>query len=168
MAVISGCAPGALPVETPTSATDTAKADAVMRVVRDTMAQQHLKAVIVRVTVDGDEIVTGAVGESMTGVPAGANMHFRNGAVAISYVSTLLLKLVDEQKVSLDDKLSKFLPEIPNADRVTLGQLAQMTSGYVDYVIGNTEMNDALYADPFRRWTVHEDAAVRHRSTAAL
>jgi CubicO group peptidase (beta-lactamase class C family) len=81
-------------------------------------------------------------------------MHFRNGAVAISYVAILLLKLVDEKKVSLDDKLSKWLPEIPHSDRVTLGQLAQMTSGYVDYVIGNTAMNEALYANPFRRWTV--------------
>jgi CubicO group peptidase (beta-lactamase class C family) len=127
-----------------------------MRIVRDTMAQAHLRAVIVRVTVDGKEVVTQAVGESMTGVPATTAMHFRNGAVAISYVATLLLKLVDEKKVSLDDKLSKWLPEIPNADRVTLGQLAQMTSGYVDYVIGNTAMNDALYANPFRRWTVHD------------
>ena len=41
---------------------------------------------------------------------------------------------------------------MPNADRVTLGQLAQMTSGYVDYVIGNTEFNKALYEDPFRQW----------------
>jgi CubicO group peptidase (beta-lactamase class C family) len=157
LVVLAGCAPGALPGEpTTTEPTDPAKADAVMRVVRDTMAQEHLKAVIVRVTVDGEEVVTQAVGDSMTGVPATTNMHFRNGAVAISYVSTLLLKLVDEKKLSLDDKLSKWLPEIPNADRVTLGQLAQMTSGYVDYVIGNTEMNDALYADPFRRWTTHE------------
>jgi CubicO group peptidase (beta-lactamase class C family) len=31
-----------------------------------------------------------------------------------------------------------------------------MTSGYVDYVIGNTAMNDALYADPFRQWTPEE------------
>ncbi|HEX2286839.1 MAG TPA: serine hydrolase domain-containing protein, partial [Mycobacterium sp.] len=154
--VLTGCAPGALPRETPTPTPDTGKADAVMRIVRDTMAREHLKAVIVRVTVDGDEVVTQAVGESMTGVPATTNMHFRNGAVAISYVSTLLLKLVDEQKLSLDDKLSKWLPEIPNADRVTLGQLAQMTSGYVDYVIGNTKMNEALYADPFHRWTTHE------------
>ena len=155
--VLTGCTPGTLPGEPPTSSTtDTTKADAVMRAVRDTMVSEHLKAVIVRVTVDGQEVVTEAVGESMTGVPAGTNMHFRNGAVAISYVSTLLLKLVDEQKVSLDDKLSKFLPETPHAEKVTLGQLAQMTSGYVDYVIGNTKMNDALYADPFRRWTVHE------------
>ena len=127
------------------------------------MAQAHLKAVIVRVTVDGKEVVTQAVGESMTGVPATTGMHFRNGAVAISYVSTLLLKLVDEKKVSLDDKLSKWLPEIPHADRVTLGQLAQMTSGYVDYVIGNTAMNDALYANPFRRWTTHDLLQLRRR-----
>jgi CubicO group peptidase (beta-lactamase class C family) len=156
LVLISGCAPGALPTQSPTSTTENAKAHAVMRIVRDTMAQAHLKAVIVRVTVDGKEVVTQAVGESMTGVPATTGMHFRNGAVAISYVSTLLLKLVDEKKVSLDDKLSKWLPEIPNAERVTLGQLAQMTSGYVDYVIGNTAMNDALYANPFRRWTVHD------------
>jgi CubicO group peptidase (beta-lactamase class C family) len=154
--LLTGCAPGALPSESPTTTTESAKADAVMRIVRDTMAQAHLKAVIVRVTIDGKEVVTQAVGESMTGVPATTAMHFRNGAVAISYVSTLLLKLVDEKKVSLDDKLSKFLPEMPHADRVTLGQLAQMTSGYVDYVIGNTAMNDALYANPFRRWTVHD------------
>ena len=37
---------------------DPAKADAVMKIVRDTMAQTHLKAVIVRVTVDGKEVVT--------------------------------------------------------------------------------------------------------------
>jgi CubicO group peptidase (beta-lactamase class C family) len=152
----TGCAAGALPAATPTSTTDSAKADAVMRIVGDTMAQEHLRAVIVRVTVDGKEVVTRALGESMTGVPATTAMHFRNGAVAISYVSTLLLKLVDEKKVSLDDNLSKWLPEIPHADRVTLGQLAQMTSGYVDYVIGNTAMNNALYANPFRRWTVHD------------
>ena len=156
LTALTGCAPGALPGRTPTSTTDTAKADAVMRIVRDTMAQAHLKAAIVRVTVAGKEIVTQALGDSMTGVPATTAMHFRNGAVAISYVSTLLLKLVDEKKLRLDDKLSKWLPDIPHADQVTLGQLAQMTSGYVDYVIGNTAMNDALYANPFRHWTIHD------------
>ena len=113
-------------------------------------------SVIVQVTVDGKEIITQAYGESMTGVPATTDMHFRNGAVAISYVSTLLLQLVDEKKVSLDDKVSKWLPEIPHSDEVTLGQLAQMTSGYVDYVLGNTSCGAMLYADPFRQWTPEE------------
>ena len=150
--MIASCAPATPPAKSPTPTADTAKAEAVMKIVHDTMAEAHLKAVIVRATVDGNEIVTQAVGDSMTGVPATTNMHFRNGAVAISYVSTLLLILVDEKKVSLDDKLSKWLPDVPHADRVTLGQLARMTSGYVDYVIGNTEFEKALYEDPFRQW----------------
>ena len=111
----------------------------MLKIVRDTMAAAHLKAVLVRVTVGGEEVLTRALGESMTGVPASTTMHFRNGAVAISYVATLLLRLVDQNKVSLDDKLAKWLPDVPNADRVTLGQLAQMTSGYPDYVLGNAE-----------------------------
>ena len=120
------------------------------------MTQAHLRAVLVRVTQDGKDVLTRAFGESITGVPATVDMHFRNGAVAISYVSTLLLRLVDERRLSLDDKLSTWLPDVPHSDRVTLGQLAQMTSGYVDYVIGNTAMNDALYADPFRQWSTDE------------
>jgi CubicO group peptidase (beta-lactamase class C family) len=153
--VVAGCGvPHFAPPASPDAGAN--KADAVMRVVRDFMAQAHLKAVIVRVTVDGKEVVTQAVGESITGVPATTDMHFRNGAVAISYVSTLLLKLADEKKVSLDDKLSKWLPNFPNADRVTLGQLAQMTSGYPDYVLGNDAFSNASYANPFRQWTTDE------------
>jgi CubicO group peptidase (beta-lactamase class C family) len=151
--LLAGCAPTAPSAEqSPASTADPTTADAVMAIVAGTMAQAHLKAVIVRVTVDGKEVVTRAVGDSMTNVPATTDMHFRNGAVAISYVSTLLLILVDEKMVRLEDKLSKWLPDVPNADRVTLGQLAQMTSGYVDYVIGNTEFEKALYEDPFRQW----------------
>ena len=131
-------------------------ADAIATIVRDTMAHKHLRSVLVRVTVDGKEVLTRADGESMTGVPATTAMHFRNGAVAISYVATLLLRLVDEDRVSLDDPLARWLPDVPHSDRVTLGQLAQMTSGYVDYVIGNEPMNADLYRDPFRQWTTEQ------------
>jgi CubicO group peptidase (beta-lactamase class C family) len=151
LGIVAGCG-------SPHSASpaDPARADAVMRVVRDTMAQAHLKAVLVRVTIDGKEIVTQAVGDSMTGVPATTDMHFRNGAVAISYVSTLLLTLVDEKKVSLDDKLSKWLPDFPHADAVTLGQLAQMTSGYPDYILGNDAFDNLFYSNQFRQWITQD------------
>ena len=138
------------------ASTNPALAETVDEVIEENIDKRHLRSVIVRVTIDGEEILTRAYGESMTGVPATTDMHFRNGAVAISYVSTLLLMLVDEKTVTLDDKVSTWLPDLPHADEVTLGQLAQMTSGYDDYVIGNTEMNLALYADPFRQWTPDE------------
>jgi CubicO group peptidase (beta-lactamase class C family) len=165
LALLSACA--GPPLSPPAASTDRAKADAVAKIIKDTMQQRHLKAVIVRVTVDGQEVLTQAVGESMTGVPATPQMHFRNGAVAISYVSTLLLELVDEKKVRLDDKLAKWLPDFPNADQVTLGQLAQMTSGYPDYVLGNDAFTAALYANPFKQWTV-DDILAQVRSRPLL
>jgi CubicO group peptidase (beta-lactamase class C family) len=154
--IVAGCGPQSAPPASQADSADKAKADAVMRVVHNFMTQAHLKAAIVRVTVDGKEVVTQAVGDSMTGVPATTDMHFRNGAVAISYVSTLLLKLVDEKKLSLRDPLSKWLPDFPNAQRVTLGQLAQMTAGYPDYVIGNDQLENELYANPFQQLTTQE------------
>ncbi|MFY8149432.1 MAG: serine hydrolase domain-containing protein [Prochlorococcaceae cyanobacterium] len=150
--VLVFCLSGAGPVwamkASEAAAADSPQAAAILRIVRNRMAVDHLRAVIVRVTIDGIEAVTEAMGESMTGMPATEDMHFRNGAVAISYVATLLLQLVDENKVRLDDKLSTWLPDIPNADRVTLGQLAQMTSGYRDYVIGNDAFNQAQLENP--------------------
>jgi CubicO group peptidase (beta-lactamase class C family) len=155
VALLVACGSPPPPASPPTSV-DPAKADAIIKVVRDTMAEKHLKAVIVRATIDGKEVVTRAFGESMTGVPATTDMQFRNGAVAISYVATLLLRLVDQKKLSLDDKLSKWLPDFPHAGEVTLGQLAQMISGYPDYVIGNDAFVTQLYANPFRQWTTQD------------
>ena len=154
-ALLAGCtAPSAAPIAPPPA--DSALAASVDQTVQEAMRARHLRAVIVRVTVDGKDVITKAYGESMTGVPATVDMHFRNGAVAISYVSTLLLILVDEKKVSLDEKASKWVPEIPHSDEVTLGQLAQMTTGYTDFVIGNAEVDAMLYTDPFRQWTPEE------------
>ncbi|MBW4531089.1 MAG: beta-lactamase family protein [Aphanothece saxicola GSE-SYN-MK-01-06B] len=149
-ALLAGCLGGAGPVQA------SPQAAGILRIVRQRMADDHLRAVIVRVTIDGKEVVTEAMGESMTGVPATEDMHVRNGAIAISYVATLLLQLVDEKKVSLDDKLARWLPEIPNAERVTLGQLARMTSGYRDYVIGNAAFEKTLLEDPFRQFSVQD------------
>lgn len=136
-------------------AADPAEAAAVIEVVKEQMTANHLRSVIVRVTKDGQDVVTAAFGDSMTGVPATTDMHFRNGAVAISYVATVLLQLVDEGKVSLDDKLSKWLPDQEYADQVTLGQLARMTSGIPDYV-QQPELAAANYTDPFKQWTPEE------------
>jgi CubicO group peptidase (beta-lactamase class C family) len=141
----------------PTNNVDAAAA--IVAIAKDAMTQYHLRAVILRVTIDGQDVVTQAMGDSMTGVPATTDMHFRNGAVAISYVSTLLLQLVDQGKVSLDDKLSNWLPDLPNSDQVTLRMLANMTSGYADYVTVPSFANE-VNQDPFRQWTPEQLIAV--------
>ncbi len=140
-------------------AAQSAQAAAIVAMAREAMATYHLRAVIVRVTVDGQEVVTAALGESMTGVPATTTMHFRNGAVAISYVAILLLTLVDDGVLRLDDPLSIWLPELPDAERVTLRMLANMTAGYQDFV-PDEGFQRAFYADPFHQWTTDELLAI--------
>jgi CubicO group peptidase (beta-lactamase class C family) len=129
----------------------------IRAITRQEMKQYHLKAIIVQVRCGGKNVLTEALGESMSGVPATPAMHFRNGAMAFTYMATMLLELVDQEpdKVTLDDKLSKFLPEIPNADRVSLKNLANMTSGYVDYVY-EPEVERLTTLEPFRQWTSEE------------
>ncbi len=156
--LLAGCAPAPpRPEESPASTADPATADAVMAIVRDTMAEAHLKAVIVRVTVDGKEVVTQCsrrVDDRTCPQSTEHALPQRRGRDLLCLDT--VADLVDENKVRLDDKLSKWLPDMPHAEKVTLGQLAQMTSGYVDYVIGNTEFEKALYADPFRQWEPDE------------
>lgn len=137
---------------TPVASLDPA---AITAVVRETMEETGLRAAIYRVFANGEEVVTGALGESMTGVPATPEMHFRNGAVTYSYLSTLLLRLVDQKKCGLDDKLATWKPELRDADKVTLRMLVNMTSGYPDYV-QNPGLDKAIYANPFKQWTNQE------------
>jgi CubicO group peptidase (beta-lactamase class C family) len=85
---------------------------------------------------------------SAASVPATTSMHFRNGAVVISYMSTLLLRLVDEGKVKLDDQISKWLPNLRDSNRVTLRMLASMTAGYHDFEI-DPALTDRLNNNPF-------------------
>jgi CubicO group peptidase (beta-lactamase class C family) len=120
--------------------------------VRKSMTQNHLRAVIVEVRVNGSDAYKAAYGDSMTGVPATADMHFRNGALAFTYMATLLLEFVDAKKTTLDTKLAQYLPDLPNAGQITLRNLAQMTSGYADYVY-QPEVINGLYRNPFRQWT---------------
>lgn len=134
---------------------DQSKESQITQIVRQAMKDHHLNAVIVRVT-KGDKVVaTQSFGESMAGVPATKGMRLRNGAVAFVYVSTLLLQYVDEGKVELDATIDRWLPDLPNADRVTLRMLANQTSGYPDYE-QDQAWELAFNQNPFRKWTYQQ------------
>jgi CubicO group peptidase (beta-lactamase class C family) len=155
---VFGAARAAEPSEAVASeGTEPPQAAIIREIASEAMTQYHLKSIVVQVRSQGKDIYTGALGESMTGVPATPAMHFRNGAMAFTYLATMLLELVDQQpgNVALDDKLAKFLPEIPNADAVSLKNLANMTSGYEDYVY-QPELLEGVYRNPFRQWTSEE------------
>jgi CubicO group peptidase (beta-lactamase class C family) len=134
------------------------EASAIADIVQGAMDEGHLRAVIVEVRRGGEVVTRQAFGTSMDGVPATTDMHFRNGAVAFAYLGTLLLQFVDEHRVGLDDTIDHWMPDLPEADQVTLRMLANQTSGYPDYET-DPAWEAAWSADPFHIWTFEERLA---------
>jgi CubicO group peptidase (beta-lactamase class C family) len=101
------------------------------------------------------EVLTMAVGHSITTVPATTDMHYRIGGIAETFKSTLLLMLVERGHISLDDKISSWLPQLLAADQVTVRMLVANTAGYIDYVRVDDFLKLQL-AEPFRTFTDEE------------
>lgn len=133
---------------TPVAVLPEAQRAAIEKIGAEALAAYDLKALLIHVIADGEQLVSVAYGESMNGVPANPQMHLRNGAVSITYMSTLLLQYVDDGVLTLDDPVGTWLPDLPEADAVTLRMLANMTSGYPDYVQNDT-FKQTFYDDPF-------------------
>src|SRR5262245_5466829 len=131
------------------------QASAITNIVQKAMKADHLRAVIVKATQGDKVVISQAFGESINGVPATTAMHFRNGAVAFAHLGTLLMKFVDEHKTKLDDTIDRWMPDLPQANNVTLKMLANQTSGYPDYET-DPKFLAAFNADPFHIFTFDE------------
>lgn len=60
---------------------------------------------------------------------ANINTQYRVGSVTKVFTAVLMMKAVEEKKISLDQKLSEFITDIPNGEKITLEQLLQHRSG---------------------------------------
>ena len=66
-------------------------------------------------------------------VPATASMRYSIGSISKQFTSVALLLLAEEGRLSLDDRVSKWFPQLTRAGDVSIRQLLSMTSGYQDY-----------------------------------
>ena len=84
---------------------------------------------------NGKPIYTRAIGyaDVESEMKANPNTMYRIGSISKSFTSTLILKLIEEGKLSLDTKLSKFYPELPNADQITIKNLLNHHSGLFNF-----------------------------------
>jgi CubicO group peptidase (beta-lactamase class C family) len=108
--------------------------DRVRAIVEAGAQKAGSKAVLFGMWVHDREVLTMALGHSMTTVPATTEMHYRIGGIAETFMSTLLLMLVEQGRISLDDKISRWFPDLLAADQVTVRMLVGNTAGYIDYV----------------------------------
>lgn len=58
---------------------------------------------------------------------------FQLGSITKQFTSTVILKLQEEKKLSVYDKLSKYFPAYPKGDSITIEQLMTHTSGIYSY-----------------------------------
>ena len=67
--------------------------------------------------------------------PIRADDAFRLGSVSKTYTSTVVLRLVEDGLLSLDDRLSQYLPGFPRGEEVSVRHLLDHTSGLRDFYL---------------------------------
>jgi len=83
-------------------------------------------------------------------VPMTTSTNFRLASLTKQFTAAAVLLLAEQKKLSIDDKLSKYYPQFPRGNEVTLRHLLQQTAGIRDYF-------GVLYADKGRLlWTEAE------------
>ncbi|MFG3281277.1 serine hydrolase domain-containing protein [Streptomyces sp. NPDC048111] len=104
-------------------------------------------------------------GDLRTGAPVRADQHMRVGSITKTFTATVVLQLVQEHRLSLDDRVSSFRPDVPDGRRITIRQLLQMTSGLYNYS-EDPGFNRRLDQRPADEWTPDEllDVAFAHPS----
>ena len=76
-----------------------------------------------------------AYGKARLNPPTDATreMRYSIGSVSKQFLAGSVLLLVQDDKLSLDDRVSRFLPSLTRADEISIRQLLSHTSGYQDY-----------------------------------
>jgi D-alanyl-D-alanine carboxypeptidase len=87
-----------------------------------------------------------------TSDPMEVGMYTRIGSVTKTFTGTVIMQLAEQGKLSLDDPISKYVPDVPNGDRIPLRMLANMTSGVASYT-RSTAFTDVLFSKPETAWT---------------
>jgi CubicO group peptidase (beta-lactamase class C family) len=84
---------------------------------------------------DGKIIYKGAKGmaDMENNISILTSTQFRIGSITKQFTAVAILELQEQGKLSIEDKLSKYLPDFPKADQVTLRHLLNHTSGIYNY-----------------------------------
>ncbi len=140
-------------------------ADELQQILDEAVIASNEAGVTAAVVAEGHEPWTGAAGYSVKSgspmIPMTPDMLFEIGSVGKTFVTTLLMQLVDEGVVSLDDPLSRWISGYPQLDpRITLRELVASTSGipeWVDHPSSPFQRGvDASRAWLARSWTVDD------------
>ena len=103
------------------------------------------------VRIPGRDDIVVASGTNVDGTPFDSGAPYPTGSLQDNLVQTVAWQLADEGDLDLDATIDTWLPDVPNADRVTIGMLADYTTGW-----NRVDKETPIVADLSRRWTLAE------------
>lgn len=82
---------------------------------------------------DGKQVYSRSIGYSQISSaekkPLTEANRFRIGSITKMFTTAMIFQLIEEEKLKPDDTLAKFLPQIPNASKITIVQMLGHRSG---------------------------------------
>ncbi|HKR56610.1 MAG TPA: serine hydrolase domain-containing protein [Gemmatimonadales bacterium] len=108
---------------------------AVDSIARDVLRQTGVPSASLAVVRDGKVVYAQAYGDAKVDghVAATTSMRYSIGSISKQFCAGAVLLLVQDGKLSLDDPVSKYFPDLTRASEVTIRELLSHTSGYQDY-----------------------------------
>jgi D-alanyl-D-alanine carboxypeptidase len=95
---------------------------------------------------EGDYVIARGKADLTSGLPRPVEAPYRVGSITKTAVGTVILKLVEAGQVSKTDTISKWYPDFPRANEITLDDLLRMRSGIPDSA--DTAFLKEYYAHP--------------------
>ena len=145
---------------TPDRSRDSSLSAALAPLVEHQMTEMAVPAAIVLVRTPED-MWSEAFGSRQIGIddPVTTGDHVRVGSNTKTMTGTALLQLVDADLLALDDPVSRYRPDVPDGDRITVAQLLEMRSGLPSYTMLES-FNQVLDDEPARAWDPEELVAI--------
>jgi CubicO group peptidase (beta-lactamase class C family) len=109
--------------------------DRVDAVARKTLADTGVPGASIAIVQGGTITYLQAYGDARieTREPAAPSMRYSVGSISKQFTAAAILLLAEEGKLSLDDPVSRFVPNLTRGNEVTIRELLSHTSGYQDY-----------------------------------
>ncbi len=70
---------------------------------------------------------------------------YQIGSITKLFTAVLIGQLVEQKKLHYGDLLQDYFPNMPNADKITLSQLLNHTSGLKDFVVKDDSLSEWLF-----------------------
>jgi CubicO group peptidase (beta-lactamase class C family) len=103
--------------------------------VNQVLASTKVPSASIAIVKDGRIAYLQAYGLARLSPPMEATpqMQYSIGSISKQFTAAAVLLLAQERKLTLDDPVSKYLPDLTRANEVTIRMLLSHTSGYQDY-----------------------------------